>query len=272
MYRRFRQAKLPTAVEMGDAYWQQLSARSNLTAAERSALLHTGTMVACELVPWGSNYTFLVALAAPDTDEAQAIAVYKPQQGEAPLWDFPDGTLYQREYAAYRVSTWLGWDLIPETIIREDGPYGVGTLQTYVDPEPEAHYFSLRDTHPDDLRRMALFDVLVNNADRKGGHLFKGRDGKVYGIDHGLTFNTQPKLRTVIWDFMEQPIPSPLLHDLETRLADDAGVAALVEELSPHLTPAEIRRFIARMQRILQTRTFPGFGPGNTHQVPYGMI
>ncbi len=271
MLRRFRQAKIPTAAQSGDRFWRELGAKPTLPMAERSKLLRTGAIVAYEVVPWGSNYTFLAALA-DDHDEPQLIGIYKPCQGEAPLWDFPDGTLYQREYAAYRLSVWLGWELIPETIIREDGPYGVGTMQLYIEPEDETHYFSLRDTHIPDLQRMALFDLITNNADRKGGHLFKGKDGKVYGIDHGLTFNTQPKLRTVIWDYLGQPIPEQLLCDLEERLADPEAVAALTAELTPLLTRAEIDRFFGRVRRVLSTRTFPGFGPGNSHSIPYGII
>jgi uncharacterized repeat protein (TIGR03843 family) len=271
MRRRFRQARIPTAAQSGDAFWRELGANDQLPLEERSALLHTGEITAYEVVPWGSNYTFLVALA-DKSGEPRTIGIYKPRQGEAPLWDFPDGTLYQREYAAYRLSRWLGWDLVPETIIREDGPYGVGTVQMYIEPEDETHYFSLRETHADDLRRMALFDLITNNADRKGGHLFKGKDGKVYGIDHGLTFNTQPKLRTVIWDFTGEPIPDTLLADLDSRFGDEAAVAVLRAELEPLLTKPEIDRFFSRAGRILRTRTYPGFGPGNTHHIPYGII
>ncbi len=271
MQRRFRQAKIPTAAQSGDAFWRQLGAQEQPPPHECSELLQCGEITAYEVVPWGSNYTFLAALADKE-GEARMIGIYKPRQGEAPLWDFPEGTLYQREYAAYRLSVWLGWDLIPETVIREDGPYGVGTLQLYVEPEDETHYFSLRDAHGDDLKRMALFDLLVNNADRKGGHLFKGKDGKVYGIDHGLTFNTQPKLRTVIWDYTGQPIPDALLHDLESRFNDPEAVETLRAELDPLLSKAEIDRFFNRVGRVLRKPAYPGFGPGNTHHVPYGII
>ena len=270
MQRRYRMRQLPSAAQAGDTFWRELGAREPLPPEDRSALLLAGEIAAYEVVPWGSNYTFLVALA-DDTGEPRAIGIYKPCQGEAPLWDFPDGTLYRREYAAYRLSQWLGWDLIPETVIR-DGPYGVGTVQQYVEVEEDTHYFTLRETHKDDLRRMALFDLITNNADRKAGHLFKGRDGKVYGIDHGLTFNTQPKLRTVIWDFTGEPIPEPLLMDLERRVNDPEAVARLRAELAPLLERAEIDRFFARVGRALKNRVYPGFSHGVGHQVPWGFL
>jgi len=271
MSRRFRQARIPTAAGSGDAFWRELGAKPAPPIAERSALLCSGAIAAYEVVPWGSNYTFLTALA-DEQGEPRMIGIYKPQQGENPLWDFPDGTLYHREYAAYRLSLWLGWDLIPETVIREDGPYGVGTFQRYMEPEEESHYFTLRETHPRDLQRMALFDLIVNNADRKAGHLFKGKDGKIYGIDHGLTFNTQPKLRTVIWDYVGQPLPEKLRTDLELRLNDPASVATLRAEFAPLLTRAEIERFFVRATRIVESGTYPGVSRGNTHHVPYGII
>lgn len=271
MSRRFRQARIPTALESGDAFWRELGAQPPLPSAECSALLRGGEVAAYEVVPWGSNYTFLVALADQE-GKPRAIGIYKPCQGESPLWDFPDGTLYLREYAAYRVSVWLGWNLVPETIIRDDGPYGIGTFQTYIEPEEGTHYFSLRETHRTDLQRMALFDLLVNNADRKAGHLFLGKDGKVYGIDHGLTFNAQPKLRTVIWDYTGQPLPPELRDGLAARLNDPASVATLRDELAPLLTKVEIDRFFVRAERVLQGGIFPGISRGNTHHIPYGII
>jgi uncharacterized repeat protein (TIGR03843 family) len=270
MLRRLRMNRIPTAAGAGDAFWRELGAQEPPPAEERSELLRCGEIVAYELVPWGSNYTFLVALADGGGDP-RTIGIYKPRGGEAPLWDFPDGTLYRREYAAYRLAVWLGWDLVPETVIR-DGPHGIGTVQTYIEADSDANYFTLREAHAADLQRMALFDLIANNADRKAGHLFKGKDGKVYGIDHGLTFNTQPKLRTVIWDYTGQPIPEGLINDLQTRLDDPAAVAALRAEFAPLLDKAEIDRFFARAARVLKTRVYPGFGPGNTHHVPWGII
>ncbi len=270
MLRRLRQAQIPTAAQAGDAFWRTLASQEPPPPEERSTLLSCGAISAYEVVPWGSNYTFLIALG-DEGGESRTIGIYKPRQGEAPLWDFPDGTLYRREYAAYRLSVWLGWDLIPETIIR-DGPHGVGTVQDYIEAEDKSSYLTLRDTHEADLQRMALFDLITNNADRKAGHLFKGKDGKVYGIDHGLTFNTQPKLRTVLWDYTGQPFPEKLRNDLETRLGDEAAVASLRAELAPLLDRGEINRFFARAQRALKLGVYPDFGSGNTHHVPWGVI
>lgn len=270
MLRRLRGGRIPTAAQAGDAFWRALAAQEPLSPAERSALLCTGEISAYEVVPWGSNYTFLVALGDKG-GEPRSIGIYKPRQGEAPLWDFPDGTLYRREFAAYRLSCWLGWDLVPETIIR-DGPHGIGTVQDYIEADDTVTYMTLRETHAADLRRMALFDLIANNADRKAGHLFKGKDGKVYGIDHGLTFNTQPKLRTVIWDYTGEPLPDELRGDLESRLGDGAAVARLRAELDPLLDRGEINRFFARAERVVKTGVYPGFGHGNTHHVPWGVI
>ncbi len=268
MQRRYRVRRMQTAAGAGDSVWTQLNRQDPPPPAARSRLLQEGEIAAYELVPWGSNYTFLVALADED-GVARMTGIYKPRQGEAPLWDFPDGTLYRREYAAYLLSRWLGWGFIPETVIR-DGPYGIGTVQAYVEAEDDAHYFNLRGGHRLELQRMALFDIIANNADRKAGHLFKGVDGKVYGIDHGLTFNVQPKLRTVIWDYSGEPVPEPLLADLERCLADPGAVAALRAQWSPLLDRGEIERFFARVERVLKIRAYPGFAPGRYHNVPWG--
>ena len=270
MQRRYRVRRMQTAAGAGDLVWTQLNRQDPPPPAARSRLVQEGEIAAYELVPWGSNYTFLVALADED-GVARMTGIYKPRQGEAPLWDFPDGTLYRREYAAYLLSRWLDWGFIPETVIR-DGPYGIGTLQAYVEAEDDTHYFNLRASHAPDLQRMVIFDIIANNADRKAGHLFRGTDGKVYGIDHGLTFNVQPKLRTVIWDFTGEPMPAGLLRDLETRLADPVAVAALRTQLAPLLDRRETERLFARIERVLAVRAFPGFDASSRHSIPWGFI
>jgi hypothetical protein len=195
--------------------------------------------------------------------------VYKPQRGERPLWDFPDGTLCLREYGAFVVSQALGWELVPPTVLRE-GPYGLGSIQLYVDADPEEHFFYLRDLFPDEFMRVALFDVLVNNADRKGGHCLRDRFGHVWCIDHGLTFNSQPKLRTVIWDYAGQRIPRKLLHDLhefKEQLANANEVSSSLERL---LSAREMQMLQRRLDALLESGCFPHPGPGRN--VPWPLV
>jgi len=184
------------------------------------------------------------------------LAIYKPRRGEIPLYDFPDGTLYKRERAAYVTAAALGWDFIPPTVIR-DGPHGVGSLQLFVDVEPRADFFDFKDNHVGELQRMALFDVIANNADRKAGHCLKSKDGKLWGIDHGLTFNTVPKLRTVIWDFQEAPVPGPLLRQLRAFRADEKRAAALKRELGGLLARAEVDAFFKRVDTTIARGVYP---------------
>jgi hypothetical protein len=234
------------------------------TTDAMASFLRRARITDCKLVPWGSNYTFAVALEDPDAEFDDTIGVYKPRAGEVPLWDFPDGTLYQREYASYVVTQALGWDFIPTTIIR-DGPHGIGTVQEYVEPEPNVHYFNLRGRHQDELQRMALFDLIANNADRKAGHCFRGlHDARIWGIDHGLTFNVQPKLRTVIWEFVGDPIPDDLRQQLRT-IACDSDLAA---RLRLYLDPLEVHAFQARAARLADAGVFPEMNP--RRNVPYG--
>ena len=232
--------------------------------AELLAILRRGQIVECKLVPWGSNYTFAVVLADPQGEADDAIAIYKPRAGEAPLWDFPSGTLYQREYAAYLVSRALGWDFIPATVIR-DGPHSIGTVQAYVEPNEDSHYYTFRGEFDDELKRMAVFDIITNNADRKAGHCFRGKeDGRIWGIDHGLTFNVHPKLRTVIWDYIGLPVPQNLLDDLIRLYAD----GALPSLLRPYLDQLEIEAFRARIARLVDAGVFPELS--SRRNIPYG--
>ena len=156
---------------------------------------------------WGSNYTFLVDVTK---GKVAIAAVYKPSRGERPLWDFPRGTLAAREVAAYLTSQALGWNLVPPTVLREEGPAGPGSLQLYVDADVEHHYFTFSEDEKQELRHVALFDVLINNADRKGGHVLMSPDGHIWSIDHGVCFHQDNKLRTVIWDFACERIPDEL--------------------------------------------------------------
>lgn len=231
---------------------------------ELEAFLRHAEIIECKLVPWGSNYTFAVVLVDPQGERGETIAIYKPRAGEAPLWDFPSGTLYQREYASYVLSRRLGWQFIPLTVIR-DGPHGIGTVQLYVEPEQESHYFAFREQHADDLRRMAVFDLVTNNADRKAGHCFRGKDDqRIWGIDHGLTFHVHPKLRTVIWDFCGEPIAGQLVEDLIRVYTDDTFVAAL----RPHLEALEIEALRGRIARIVEEGVYPDIT--SRRDIPYG--
>ncbi len=192
-------------------------------------LLHDGELEIKGRMPWSSNGTYLVE--ATLGDEA-GLAVYKPGRGERPLWDFPRG-LYRREAAAWVLSELLGWGLVPETIVR-DGPLGEGSVQRFVEADFEQHYFTLYEdeaNHPT-FRAMAAFDVVANNTDRKSGHCLRSTaDGRIYGIDNGLCFHPEPKVRTVIWEFGGEPLSEELLADLCALPALlPGGLAALLDE------------------------------------------
>lgn len=228
------------------------------------AVLSQGEITACDSLPWGSNYSFAVALACPG--QGECVAVYKPRRGEAPLWDFPSGTLYRREYAAYLLSRRLGWPRIPPTVVRA-GPHGVGSVQLYVPPVEKFHLQQLRVEHTDDLQRMALFDVITNNADRKAGHCLLDRLGRLWGIDHGLTFNTDPKLRTVIWDFSGQPVPPELIRQLEA-LCERPLEDEVRAELGAWISRRELDTFYRRVEQMALTAVFPELD--SYRNIPWG--
>ncbi|MFB3091847.1 MAG: SCO1664 family protein, partial [Dehalococcoidia bacterium] len=219
-----------------------------------SQLLREGEVVSCILAPVGSNYTFLAKI---QDDSGQEIrAVYKPRDGEAPLWDFDSGTLYKREYAAYLLSQVLGWYFIPETVIRE-GPYGIGSMQRYVDHEQNSFYRAIRESHREELKTIACFDVIANNADRKDVHCIRGLDGRIWGIDHGLTFNHVPTLRTVIWDFWGEPLPPRLQKPLEALLKDVEAPSGQLKELIDLLQPQEVEALVQRVSWLVSMKSFP---------------
>jgi uncharacterized repeat protein (TIGR03843 family) len=183
-----------------------------------SEILACGEVEILGRMPWSSNATFLVEACA---EGGTTRGIYKPHAGERPLWDFPDG-LYRREVAAYELSDALGWDVVPLTITRDDLPHGIGSLQLFVESDVQQHYFTLLEdeaTHPQ-LRRMAVFDIVSNNTDRKGGHCLPDAEGHIWGIDNGLSFHAEFKLRTVIWDFAGDEIEPDLLADLDALLDD----------------------------------------------------
>ncbi len=211
----------------------------------------------------GSNYSFLVRVKH---EGAEFPAVYKPMRGEQTLWDFPEASLAGREVAAYLISEALGFGFVPLTVLR-DGPFGPGSLQQYIEHNPNIHYFSLKPADRPRLRPVALFDLLVNNADRKGGHiLLQKRTRKLYLIDHGLCFHAEDKLRTVIWDFAGEQLPADLVSALETFRGTLRG--SLSAALEQYLCPEEITALNARLEALLARPVFP-HPPEDRRSFPY---
>jgi len=212
---------------------------------------------------WGSNYTFLLQIKYGD---AQLQAVYKPTRGVRPLWDFPSASLARREVAAYLVSEALGWSLVPLTIFRKDGPFGPGSVQLFVEHDPEYHYFNFSEADRQRLRPVALFDLLINNADRKGSHMLIDPQRHLWLIDHGVCFHVEDKLRTVIWDFAGEPIPEKLCADLglfSQKLSPPKVATSrpadleLSTSLKPYLSPAEIVTLAKRAEQLVAIGRFP---------------
>ncbi|MFQ5872770.1 MAG: SCO1664 family protein [Dehalococcoidia bacterium] len=230
-------------------------------------LLRRASPEGCDLVPKGSNYTFLVKLTL-DKDDA-CFGIYKPRKGEAPLWDFPYGTLYLREYAAYLFSEALGWHFVPPTVLWE-GPHGIGSLQLFIDYELGVTYFDLRETHTWEVKRIAVFDTMANNTDRKGGHCVKDMTGKVWSIDHGLTFHPEHKLRTVIWDFAGESIPEEMLEDVDRESKGFYEQRGLAQALKGVLNEAEIRTLGQRMKKLLKKPILPE--PHSRWDVPWPLV
>ena len=188
------------------------------------------------------------------TDTLVGECVYKPVAGERPLWDFPDGTLAGREISAFLVSEATGWGVVPPTVLR-DGPFGPGMVQLWMDGDESIDLAAfVRRDHPG-LRRMAVFDAVVNNADRKGGHIIPMPDGHVYGVDHGICFSVDPKLRTLLWRWAGKPLPDDAVAMLE-RMADELR-GDLGEQLHEHLTRKEVRATQQRVAELLRTGRHP---------------
>ncbi|MDO8690296.1 MAG: SCO1664 family protein [Dehalococcoidia bacterium] len=228
-------------------------------------LLATGEIDVQGLLPRSSNYTFLVVVKK---GEVQALAVYKPRRGERPLWDFPSGTLSQREVAAHVTSEALGWTLVPPTVLR-DGPHGPGMMQLYIHCDPRENYFTLARRFPDQFQRLALFDTLVNNADRKAGHCLLDDRGHIWGIDHGVCFHEDPKLRTVIWEFAGKRVPAGLIRDLQAfsdRIGSDSD--PVTRELRSLLTAREVEALGARADHLVRHGRFPVPDPYE-RQIPW---
>ena len=227
---------------------------SELTGAESDddvvTTLTNGEIEILGRMPWSSNATFLVEATLADK---VARGIYKPHAGERPLWDFPDG-LYRREVAAYELSAALDWSVVPLTIERDDVPHGIGSLQRFIDADFEQHYFTMLEddeTH-DQLRRMAAFDFISNNTDRKGGHCLIDSDGHIWGIDNGLSFHAEFKLRTVIWDFGGEELDEQTVLDLEQLVTD-----GLPDSVARLLGAFERDALLARTRALLRAGELP---------------
>jgi uncharacterized repeat protein (TIGR03843 family) len=203
---------------------------------------------------FGSNYSFLVSLCLNGN---QLKAIYKPRKGEMRLWDFPPESLANREAAAYIVSEALGWDLVPPTVIRRKADFGKGSLQVFIEHNPEENYFTFAEELHERLQPTALFDLVINNADRKGSHILLDENGEIRLIDHGLCFHTDPKLRTVIWDFAGQAIPEALLEDIKAFNNDLGENQPVFNDLKKYLKESEIRAISRRIDSLLSNPFFP---------------
>jgi uncharacterized repeat protein (TIGR03843 family) len=235
---------------------------ADLSDEEWLALLGSGTIEVEGRIAWSSNAIFLVSLRLADHEGR---AVYKPGAGERELWDFPGG-LYKREAAAFELDRALGLDVVPATVVRPDAPFGEGSIQRFIDARFDEHYFSLRDAnnHHDALRAIAGFDLLANNADRKGGHLLIDQRDKVWAIDNALTFHAERKLRTVMWDFIGDAIPD--------RIVDGARVLSdtLPRRLGALLSVEEQKALRARARAVVQDPVFPE--PDDDARLPWPLV
>ena len=228
----------------------------DLSAAEVRTVLTEGDLAIEGRLVDASNTT----LYAVVTHSAVSLTcVYKPVVGERPLWDFPDGTLAGREVGAYLVSEATGWDVVPPTVMR-DGPLGPGACQLWIDIDEDADVMELLHSNHPGLRRMAVFDAVVNNADRKGGHLLPTPGGHIYGVDHGVCFAAEDKLRTVLWQWRGTALPDDALDTLAALrldLASDLGT-----QLKKLITPREVSAIRRRVDRLLREGLFPMPGDG----------
>jgi len=230
-------------------------------------ILSTGEIEISGRFVWGSNYTFLADVKSSNVTIA---AVYKPSRGERPLWDFPPASLASREVAAYLTSQSLGWNLVPPTVMRSDGPAGSGSLQLYVDADIEHHYFSFSEDEKQQLKHVALFDILINNTDRKGGHVLMSPDDHIWSIDHGVCFHQEDKLRTVIWDFAREPIPEELLADTRSFREKILNDKELQEKYLCLISENEFVALLSRVNRVLEDKLYPD--PDSDRPYPWPLV
>lgn len=231
-----------------------------MTVEADERLLAEGEIDVVGRMPWSSNGTYLIEVRSGDVC---ARAIYKPRDHERHLWDFPPG-LDRREVAAFELSRALGWHLVPTTVLR-DGPLGEGSVQRFVDADFEQHYFTLHESgrHHDRMQAMCLFDIVANNTDRKSGHCLVSVDDELFGIDHGLCFHENFKLRTVIWDFAGEPIPDQLQTDV-TALLDGETLSAV----DAMLTDTEQEAMRTRISHVMHMKTFPVDPSGRAYPWP----
>ena len=239
-----------------------------MNRAETLALLESGDVEVLGLLPYSSNYVFLTKVTK---DGAEVLAVYKPTRGERPLWDFPTGTLAAREVAAFLCSEAGGWDFVPPTVMRLDAPLGAGSLQRFIEHDPNRHFFVFAEDpgRRAELERIAAFDIAINNADRKGGHVLEDGDGKLWAVDHGLAFNAEPKLRTVIWGFAGDVLSEAARADLE-RLRAALEAPTLATPLKELLAEDEVIETGARIDLLLHQGRYPH--PTGPYAMPWPLV
>ena len=241
---------------------------ASLTFDEAEALLREAEMTLVGLMPNSSNYTFLVELKH---GSSELFGVYKPARGESPLWDFPQGNLHRHEIAAYNLAKILDWPLIPPTVLRHQGPHGVGSLQLFIDSNPGRDFMEARRDSPEAFLPVALFDVFTNNADRKAGHCLLDAERRLWVIDHGLTFHPDYKLRTVLWDFAGESLPTAFTAPLERLAAALERGEPLARQLRGLLSAGELAVLRRRVADCLD----PGWRfpePTSGWSVPWPMV
>ncbi|MGO9407736.1 MAG: SCO1664 family protein [Acidimicrobiales bacterium] len=239
----------PPAADLSGPAWLELLAEGELEVLGR--------------LPWSSNYSFLAMVRLRGIEQR---AVYKPGRGERPLWDYPGG-LFRREVAAYELSAALALGIVPETVLRLEGPHGEGSVQRFVDADFAEHYFTLLNEplHHAQLRRIAAFDLLINNGDRKGGHLIIDWERRIWGIDHGLCFHVEGKLRTVMWDFAGEELPAEVLA------ACELVVDSIPDPVAALLEGDECAALRRRAVRLLRKPLFPS--PREDHRAyPWPLV
>ncbi|MFL2639982.1 MAG: SCO1664 family protein [Dehalococcoidia bacterium] len=226
-------------------------------------ILEQGDFLDVKEIYDGTNRVFDTLIGTPAENVR---AIYKPKSGEAPLYDFPRGTLFQREHASYLVSEALSWDIVPTTTIRT-GPYGIGSVQEYIDHDSNSTYIELKKTHEYRLQEFAVFDIITNNADRKGTHFLLDQNDQIWGIDHGLTFSTDYKLRTVVWDFIGDSIPDKIIRDLKTIDERISTGSSLFSSINQLIDKDELAALKDRISLLIDLQIFPF--PGSGRNVPW---